>query len=75
MFIAPIGTEHLFCFISSDFANFSVMKLMLAEHSPFGQRSTTDWFIFIIQNVDFCSDDISLENDSDSTGLICSVIN
>jgi hypothetical protein len=25
----PIGTEHLFCFISSDFANFLVMKFML----------------------------------------------
>ena len=26
---APIGTEHLFCFISSDFAYCSVMKFML----------------------------------------------
>jgi hypothetical protein len=26
---APIGTEHLPCFIPSEFANFSIMKCML----------------------------------------------
>lgn len=41
---ASIGTEHLFCLISNDFANFSVMKFILDP------VSITDWLLFIVQN-------------------------
>jgi hypothetical protein len=57
---APIGTEHLPCFIPSEFANFSVMKCMLEPVSSrtlprIGCALSFKMLIFAVTNRSRCS--------------------